>query len=407
MAERDRFPTLLPLSQVHACRPESVPVASHVRAPIFLGRSLEGLLPAILETVPTPILVVDSQQRLVLVNGAVREFFGVEESSLLGYSATRYLSRDKLEEAFETLHRTDRAHSYRDVINLMGVEREVEIDVDLLDTDRGQFLCLHLRDRTDDDRERAEWASTSSEVPSSRLDRAHHWEALGQLTGSLAHDFNNLLAVILGSLDSAIVRMQRGLNPAPDLERAMFATERSIDATAEVLHYTRQTARVLSLLPPTETVLDFRGLLERAVGNEVELTLTTEATPPIRVEPAQFEAALLNLVINARDAVGEGGVVHVGLSSRMVEGDESDRVGLVPQQYVVLRVVDNGVGMTPEVQSRVFEPFFTTKPDGLGTGLGLSTIHSLMRRLGGAVRLNSELGSGTSVELYFPAVPPE
>ncbi len=404
MAERDRYPTILPLSRVGDGASERMPAPSGVRAPLLVGSNTEALLPGILEAVPAPILVVDEHLRLVLANAAARRLLGVQETSLLGYSAVRFLSRDKLEQAFAALGGQAR-YGYRDTVNVFGVERDVQLEGELLTTDRGVFLCLSVQDRTDDDRHVAEWAQFATELPSPRLERAHHLEALGQLTGTLAHDFNNLLAVILGSLETARARLKRGLDPGTDLERALFATERSIDTTAQILRYTRRGVDAEVSVAPEDVVLDFRGLLERAVGSDVELTLVTEATPRIAVEAAHLETALLNLVVNARDAVHEHGDIVVALSCRVVEQIDAEETGLALGRYVILSVSDNGVGMPDEVRSRVFEPFYTTKPPGMGTGLGLSTVSSLMRRLGGAVRLHSEPGRGTTVDLYFPVLP--
>jgi len=404
--EEDRYPTMLPLSRVGSIEIDNGPVSSGVES--RGGQTvLNPALSAIVEAVPAPILAVDGQFRVVVANAEARQLLADEQDSFLGYSVRRFLSMEKLVVARSLLLARSGKQSYRDRLIVGEVEREVEVLVDMLEVDGQEFLCMTFQDRTNWNRERAEWHDAISDEapPMAHLERAHRLEALGHLTGALAHDFNNLLAVILGSLEGAQRRLKREMDPGPDLERALTATQRSIQATSQILRYARNRDNQSEPLTPSGVLLELRGLMDRAVGEGVELIVEACETPAIRIGAAQLETSLLNLAINARDALPEeGGQILFQVESRTFDDDDAVLVGLVPGPYVVISVVDNGTGMPDEVRERVFEPFFTTKPEGVGTGLGLSTVRSMVRKLGGAVTLESELGVGTTIRLIFPAV---
>lgn len=409
MAEEDRYPTILPLSRVEGAGVDLGPVSSGVK--IKLGHELsseaEAALPLFIEAVAAPILVIDPQFRIVVANAEARQLLSTESASCLGYSVRRFLSFEKLEVARDLLSSNRGKFAYRDILQVAGVEREVEVTVSIVESAQREFLCMHLRDWTNFDRERAEWQGLDGGVSSKeRLERAHHLEALGHLTGSLAHDFNNLLAVILGSIEAAERRVKRALDPSADLVRAKTATERSIQSTSQILRYARNRGTHVEPLFPGAVLLELRGLIERAVGDDVELIVETQETPRILVSAAQLETAILNLVINSRDSLQQKtGQIRVELEACALDESDAVAVGLVVGDYVVIRVSDDGDGIPEALQQRVFEPFFTTKAEGHGTGLGLSTVRSLMRKLGGAIVLRSQLGVGTTVELLFPAFP--
>jgi signal transduction histidine kinase len=408
MAEEDRYPTILPLSRVDGAG-DPGPVSSGIASRLGeqSAAQIAELLPSFLEIIPSPILIVDAQLRVVVVNAEARQLLSTEQQSSLGYSVRRFLSFERLEAARAILMTRRGKHSYRDTLLLGGVEREVEVSVDRIEAGHTEFLCMTLSDWTNVDRERAEWQGTKVGVqPQERLERAHHLEALGHLTGSLAHDFNNLLAVILGSIEAAERRVRREMDPSSDLTRAKTATERSIQSTSQILRYARNRGMQNEPLYPGAVLLELRGLIERAIGDEIELIVQTQETPRILVSAAQLETTILNLVINSRDSLSQQrGEIRVELEACSLDESDAVAVGLVVGDYVMIRVSDDGQGIPEELQQRVFEPFFTTKPEGHGTGLGLSTVRSLMRKLGGAIVLRSQLGVGTTVELLFPAFP--
>lgn len=406
MNDDERLMTMLPLSRIPGQQDSSYPEGDAVSSIVRKSQELGGLLPMIVEVVPAPILIIDERHRVVIANGAARTLLSEEETKFLGYSVGRFLSLEKLVSARVTLLSRAGSFTYEDAVFVGGIERAIEVRLELLESAGTEYLCATLLDLTDTVRERAEWVDSKrpSAPPSTRMEHARRLEALGQLTGSLAHDFNNLLAVILGSLSNAERRTSLGQDAREDLARARTATERSIEATSQILRYARNRPPEVDAVNPLDLLNELRGLVERALGDVVRVVFDLRPTPPIVVGAAQLETALLNLMINARDATSEGGEVTVRLSTRFIDEDSSAKLGLTSGTHVSLAVIDSGVGMSEEVQERVFEPFYTTKPAGQGTGLGLSTVRSVAQKFGGAVHLNSAIDRGTTVELLFPAL---
>ncbi len=236
------------------------------------------------------------------------------------------------------------------------------------------------------------------------LRQAQKMEAIGQLTGGVAHDFNNLLTVIVGGLDM-ILRKPDNLERVVRLgEAAMGAARRGEQLTQQLLAFSRRQMLRPRTLNPNRLLIDFRPLAERAAGGAVETVFDLDpALDPIRIDPAQFEAAVLNLVVNARDAMEAGGS-RLTIRSRNMHLDTAavaDR-GVPPGGYVEVSVADQGSGMGADTLARVFEPFFTTKEVGKGTGLGLSQVYGFTRSAGGFVGIETELGRGTTFRLLFP-----
>ncbi len=237
------------------------------------------------------------------------------------------------------------------------------------------------------------------------LRQSQKMEAVGQLTGGLAHDFNNLLAGILGSLELTQMRMQQGrLN---DVERYVTAAIGASKRAAALTHRFLAFSRRQTLDPkPTNVNLLVTGmqeLIQRTVGPAIVFEFVgVSGLWPALVDPSQLENALLNLCINARDAMPDGGRITVETANKWLDERAARQHNMPAGQYLSLSVTDTGTGIPPELISRVFEPFFTTKPIGEGTGLGLSMVYGFARQSNGEVRIYSELGKGTTVCLYLP-----
>ncbi len=238
-----------------------------------------------------------------------------------------------------------------------------------------------------------------------RLHQAQKMEAVGQLTGGIAHDFNNLLTGIIGSLE--LMQHHHGAGNFANDERyisgALASAQRAAALTQRLLTFSRRQTVDLKPVDVNGLVASLTDLLNRTTGENVRV-LTSLATglPLACMDTNQLESALINLVINARDAMPGGGTITLSTVSVHLDSQSAESIGLKQGEYVSLTVADTGTGMTPHVLDKVFEPFYTTKPIGQGTGLGLSMVYGYMKQAKGMVRISSEAGKGTRVELYMP-----
>jgi PAS domain S-box-containing protein len=233
------------------------------------------------------------------------------------------------------------------------------------------------------------------------LMHAQRMEAVGRLTGGVAHDFNNLLTVVIGALDIMLRSPDDAAKRQKLGEAALAAARRGEGLTHQLLAFSRRQALRPEAVDLNAQIRESEPLLRRAVGEAVEFRLKLRrGGARVNVDPSQFEAALLNLVVNARDAVGDRGRITIQTASCTVGPGEV--VDLAAGDYVCVTVADNGAGMPPEVIARVFEPFFTTKAVGKGTGLGLSQVYGFARQSGGAAQISSTVGRGTEIRLFLP-----
>ena len=235
------------------------------------------------------------------------------------------------------------------------------------------------------------------EAMQKQLAESQKFDALGQLTGGVAHDFNNLLMIISGSLHT----LKRGADDDPKLQRAISAietaTRRGAALTNQLLTFARRQSVNPQAIDFSERIGAIREVLDAGVGSAVRITFDiAREIWPIRTDVSEFETALLNLVINARDAMPDGGTVTI--SARNVVLDEAPLAG----EFVAIDITDTGLGIPADVVDKIFEPFFTTKPIGKGTGLGLSQVHGFAHQAGGTVKVASELGKGTVFSILLP-----
>ncbi len=257
------------------------------------------------------------------------------------------------------------------------------------------------RDRTE--QRRAEIQRRNLEE---RLNQAQRLESLGQLTGGIAHDFNNLLAVILNYASFVAEDVRDNPSVRADVEMIRAAGERAARLVQQLLIFGRQETVQHRALDVNDIVIDVRQMLSRTLGEHVEVVVVLGGDlPAVRSDRSQMEQVLVNLAVNARDAMPDGGVLTVETCSiDLDEGYSEVHPDVRPGRHVRLSVSDTGSGMTKEVQDRAFEPFFTTKPQGFGTGLGLATVYGIVRESGGAMSLYSEMDLGTTVSILLPAV---
>jgi signal transduction histidine kinase/CheY-like chemotaxis protein len=237
------------------------------------------------------------------------------------------------------------------------------------------------------------------------LRQSQKMESLGQLTGGIAHDFNNMLAIVIGNLDMARRHLKKSeIAVEPYLERAREGAARAAILTERLLAFSRQTPLSPKVINLNQRVATMSELLHRTLGERISLeTVLAGGLWLTNVDPNQIEAALLNLAVNARDAMPDGGKLTIETANVVLDAQyTAAEVDLAPGQYVMTAVTDLGTGIPSELLGKVFDPFFTTKPAGKGTGLGLSMVYGFAKQSGGHVRIYSEVGKGTAVKLYLP-----
>jgi hypothetical protein len=245
-----------------------------------------------------------------------------------------------------------------------------------------------------------------------QLHQSHRLESLGQLAGGVAHDFNNLLAVILNYASFVAEELSdaastpagaRWQGPLKDVEQIQLAAERASVLTHQLLAFSRREvvqARPLSL---NGAITRMEQILRRTIGEQIELVISLAGGLPMVVaDPGQIEQIVLNLAINARDAMPDGGTLSIDTSLRVITGDEVSGTRAPPGDYICCRVSDNGIGMSVEVRDRAYEPFFTTKSAGEGSGLGLATVYGIVSQSGGYTKIYSDEGVGTSITILLP-----
>jgi PAS domain S-box-containing protein len=326
----------------------------------------------------------------------------------LGWSEAELLNRTS--EWLE--HPDDNGRTRTEVNNLVQGNRTVRFESRYRHKD-GSYRWLSWTGVPDRDRiyavardvtaERA--AAERLKATEEALLQSQKMEAVGQLTGGIAHDFNNLLTGIVGSLDLLQTRLNQGRtdNVARYINAAMTSANRAAALTHRLLAFARRQPLIPKSVDANALVVSLEDLLRRTIGETIDLTIVAaDDLWGTLCDPNQLESALLNLAINARDAMPDGGGLTIKTSNARLDGVTADTPALLPGDYICIDVTDTGIGMSPEVAARAFDPFFTTKPIGQGTGLGLSMIYGFAHQSNGHVTIDSRIGQGTSVRLYLP-----
>ena len=360
-----------------------------------------AILHAIMAAAVDAMIVSDQAGKILRVNAAAAELFQFETEEMVSQSINMLMPQ-----ALAALHDGFMAHHLETKENrIIGLGRDVEG----LRKD-GTIFPLHLSvGHTDVGGQHMFIAIlhdlTQHKATEQALARSQRLDAIGQMTGGIAHDFNNLLTVIVGNLELLEMR-DPDMRQAPLIKDALEAAEMGADLTSRLMVFARR-----SNLKPVQADLrdlcsDTLHLLKRTMGAMYHIKTDFAAKlDPVMVDPVQLQSALMNLALNARDAMGTGGELLISIANITIDDSYmAQETDIAPGKYVRLSVSDNGEGMSIEAQRRAFEPFFTTKSESGGTGLGLAMVYGFVRQSGGHVTLYSELGLGSSFALYFPAM---
>jgi two-component system, cell cycle sensor histidine kinase and response regulator CckA len=357
------------------------------------------------------VLLMDHESRIVVSNYAARTLLGLDEDQLVGRTA--------LDPAWNIIH-DDGSHfpqtdfpvptairERRSQLGvIMGVARPRHADRIWLLVDAVPTLNAN-GDVTDvvcsfSDITPLRQAEESLRASEEQLRRVHKMEAVGRLAGSVAHDFNNLLTAILGYTDLMISRMEDNDPRRREAEEIRRAAQRAGTLTRQLLAFSRPHMQELRVLQLARLVHEIEPMLRRVTGEAVEFRVAADAaTPSVRGDPGLIEQVLLNLAINARDAMPHGGRLRIATEEASLDSVGAAPWGLAAGRYALLTVEDTGPGMDDVTRARIFEPFFTTKPQG--TGLGLASVYRTVRESGGAIRVESVPGEGTKFSILFPA----
>lgn len=368
-----------------------------------LLRESEERYRLLIELAPFMVAVHD-QGRVVFVNPAgVRMVGATSADQLLGRSLLDFVPAERREHAAQRIAKLLEEKSAQRVeqqlLSLDGCVRDLEVSSTLVPFGGKVATLLVGIDITD--RKNAESERLRLE---GQLRQSQRLESIGRLAGGVAHDFNNLLTVILGCADSLLAREGPDSQERTELQEISEAAQRAASLTRQLLAFSRQQVLQPRIIDVREVVTRATRMLRRVLGEDIELTLTIADAPGlVFADPGQLEQVLINLAVNARDAMPTGGALMIEISRVQID----DAFTAVHPEcaagaYVHIAVTDTGPGMDEPTRSRIFEPFFSTKPD-IGTGLGLATVYGIMRQSGGYIWVYSEPGVGSSFKLYLPA----
>lgn len=358
-------------------------------------------LHSIIEAEPECVKIVAADGELLDMNRAGLTMVGAaERDDVIGQSVYDLMApedRDRFVEFNSKVCHGEAGELSFEIIALDGTRRSMEtIAVPLARPGRGHDEPLmHLAITRD---------VTQRHVLENQLRQSQKIEAIGHLAGGVAHDFNNLLTAIIGPAELALMQVGEHSPVSPALREIVATSERAARLTQKLLAFARQQVVKLETVSLAELVCNLREMLDRLLGETVRLTIDTE--PPeefVRADRGHMEQVLLNLVVNARDALESDGAISVAVRNQHVDELQAGHLGCEPGEYVVLDVIDNGGGIPDEVLPHIFDPFFTTKAPGQGTGLGLSTCYGIVRQLGGVISAESST-NGTRMSVFLPAV---
>lgn len=351
-----------------------------------------------LDTAQVILLALDLDGRITLINRNGCDVLGWSESDLLGrnWIATCVPAsiREEVTRTFHNVVGGDPAIVENLVLTRSGEERLVEWRNTMLRDGAGVIIGA-LSSGAD---------ITERRALEAQFQQAQKMEAVGRLAGGVAHDFNNLLTTVLGYCEMLLADLPPGHSHRRDLLQIQKAGVRGAGLTRQLLAFSRKQIIEPTVLSLNAIVTDMRTMLGRLIGEDITVIMNLAyGLAAVKADRGQVEQVIMNLAVNARDAMPTGGLLKIETANvELDDGYAATHASVKPGPYVALTISDTGRGMTAEVQARLFEPFFTTKEIGKGTGLGLATVHGMVMRSGGSVAVSSEVGKGASFKVYFP-----
>jgi hypothetical protein len=354
------------------------------------------------------IISIDHDQRIVLFNGGAERMFGYDPEEVLGKPLSVLLPN----EVAETHHRhveafgqgTDQSRAMARGTPLVGRRKDgallnLEVGISKRSENGAILYTAVVRDVTQRLEQEKRIARLNDE-----LNQAQRMETLGRLAGGVAHDFNNLLTVIIGNCELVRGGLDPGASVGPDLAQIADAGRRAADLTRQLLAFSRRQVVSPRVLDVRAHLRALEGMLRRILPDNIDMAIASnEVLWPVHLDPSQLDQIVLNLAVNARDAMPDGGSIRIETAGATLDDEyAAAHVGVLPGDYVRLSVTDTGHGMDAETLRHAFEPFFTTKPEGKGTGLGLASVHGIVAQNHGSIHVDSELGRGTTVTVFLP-----
>lgn len=352
------------------------------------------------ETITMAVILIDENGVIESFNPHAEKVFGYEAEEVIGQNVSMLMP-----EPDRTKHDSYiRTYVHGGPPAIIGVGREV---TGLRKS--GEEFPMHLGVGEMMLRGRRHFVGSINDLSESKtleqqLRRSQKMDAIGQLTGGIAHDFNNLLGIIIGNLDLVQSKIDPEDKNHQRIERSIKAAERGANLTSRLLSFSRQSPESNERVDINETLADLKELVQRSITSEIEIELLLDDTlTPVRINKSDFEDAMINLAVNARDAMPDGGVLTFETKLSRVDRYSNPMIQQVPVgDYLEVSISDNGCGMSQDVINRVFEPFYTTKDEGKGTGLGMSMVYGFVKRAQGAISIYSEVGIGTTIKIYLP-----
>lgn len=350
------------------------------------------------------IYMLDPEGNVVSWNAGAQRIKGYEPSEIIGQHFSRfYTEEDRCEElprkALEAAVQDGRFEKEGWRVRKEGTRFWANVIIDAIHDERGEIIGFAKITRDITEKRQAQEALEQAQL---ELFQAQKMEAVGQLTGGIAHDFNNLLTAVLGSLEIARKRAIEGQSVVNLIDNAILGAKRGASLTQRLLAFSRKQDLKLEVVDTPALVREMADLLQRSIGPAIEINTTFPLSlPTVWSDPNQLESALLNLVVNARDAMPEGGTIAISATRHSIKAGQVPDLGA--GEYICLSVKDEGQGMDAETLEKATTPFFTTKGIGKGTGLGLPMVQGLMAQSGGRLLIKSAPGRGTTAELWLPA----